>query len=310
MKTDAYSFISSDGMSIHVNRWLPDSGEPVAVLHIVHGSVEYADRYSNFAEYLTNNKFAVYAGDIRGHGKTAGSEDELSYFSDEKDGWGLAIEDLKKITGDIENEFAGKPVFILGHSMGSILVRDYIAKYAHGLQGAILSGTGGANPALLHSGRILARLAMIFKGRKSGSPALHKLIYGTLNDGVENPSTDYDFLSRDEAVVQNYIDDIFCGYTVTTEYAYELLKGVISAGKMKTFNKTPAGLPIYLFSGELDPAGGKHGVEVNRVFKNYQKAGVCDVSLKRYPRARHEMLNEINREEVYGDILSWLNERV
>ncbi len=309
MKTENYSFQSTDGMEIQVAKWLPEK-EVKTVLHLVHGSVEYADRYRRFAEFLAEKGIAVYASDIRGHGKTAGSEENLSYFSDEKNGWDLAIQDLLKITGDIKNDYPGKPVFIFGHSMGSMLVRDYISKHGDGLNGAILSGTGGGRVMLQYTAKILSSLFMIFKGRKSRSPFLHKLLYGTLNDDIENPKTDMDFLSRDEVEVKKYMDDIFCGYTITPEYLHEMITGLIRIGKKKAYADTPEKLPVYLFSGGCDPVGGKDGKEVKRVHDSYKSAGLQDVTMKLYPEGRHEMLNEINREEVYGDIVEWMENRL
>lgn len=273
MKKQEYTFESSDGMLIHVNKCLPEKGKAKAVVQIVHGSVEHVDRYMEFAKFLTDNRYAVYASDLRGHGKTAGSEENLSYFSDEKDGWNLAIKDLKKITGDIDIEFPQKPVFLFGHSMGSMLVRDYISKHGEGLQGAIISGTAGGFPILLNAAKLISRMAMTLKGRKSRSLFLHKLVYGTLNDGIENAVTDYDFLSKDPEEVQKYIDDLYCGYTVTPEYIYELSKGALGICKTKAFKNTPSDMPLYIFSGDNDPAGGIKGNDVIKVYEKYREWG-------------------------------------
>jgi len=309
MKTENYSFQSTDGVEIQVNKWLPEK-EPKAVLHLVHGSVEHVERYRRFAEFLTKGGIGVYASDIRGHGKTAGAVENQSYFSDEKNGWDLAISDLKKITSDIQNDYPGKPVFIFGHSMGSFLVRDYISKFGSELKGAILSGTGGGRVMLQHVAKVLSKLFMIFKGRKSNSPFLHKLLYGTLNDDIENAETDLDFLSSVKEEVKKYIDDPYCGHTITPEYLHEMVRGILRISKEKVPLETPDELPIHIFSGELDPVSGKDGKEVKRVAESYRSANQKDVTLKRYPGGRHEMLNESNREEVFADVLAWIKERI
>lgn len=309
MKRDHYSFASIDGVEIQVNKWLTDS-KPKAVLHLVHGSVEHIERYSRFAEFLSRKGIAVYGSDIRGHGKTAGAVDNQSYFSDKPDGWDIALGDLKEITNTIKEDFPDVPVFIFGHSMGSFLVRDYISKYGDELKGAILSGTGGGRVMLQHVAKVLSKIFMIVKGRKSNSPFLHKLLYGTLNDDIENAETDLDFLSRDREEVQKYIDDPYCGHTITPEYLHEMVRGIIRISRKEAYQNAPADLPLMIFSGQNDPVGGPGGKEVINVRNAYQAAGLKDVTLKLYPEGRHEMLNEVNREEVYQELFDWMNNQV
>lgn len=311
MKTESFQFTSSDGLDVFVHKWLPDNGDlPKGVLQLAHGATEHAKRYEHFAKFLVENGFAVYANDHRGHGKTADSLEDLSYFSDQDNGWDLAVEDMHRLSDHINADYPELPVFLMGHSMGSFLTREYILRYGKELNGVVLSGTGGGLVLLVKMMKFMSLLMMGIKGRKHHSPFLTELLYGGLKKKIKNRQTDFDFLTRDSAEVQKYIDDPYCGYTVTPEYAYQLAYGISRLYKKKSFNSVPSDLPMMIFSGEKDPVGGENGKDVEVVYRKYLKGGLEDVSLKIYPEARHEMINETNRREVFNDILDWMNERI
>lgn len=305
---ETYTYSAPDGIEIYVYKWLP-AGEPKAAFQLVHGSIEHASRYTHFAERLASEGYAVYAPDLRGHGKTGAESGQPELFSKQSNGWQLTLDDLRKLTEQIQAEHPGLPVFVFGHSMGSFLVRDYITQNGNAFSGAILSGTGSAAPALTYVGLILAKLFKL-TGRNKRSPFLHNLAYGTLNDKIENPRTDYDFLSRDPALVDAYIADPWCGQTITAEYGHELISGLLRINNPQAYQQAPKDLPLYLFSGEKDPVGGEDASYVNEVADLYRQAGVNDVSVKIYPGARHETLNETNKEDVIDDVIAWLNARV
>jgi len=310
MRND-FSFESRDGVTTRCYSWLP-AGETRAIVQIVHGSLEHALRYETFAEFLVGRGFAVYACDYRGHGATAATPEDLCYFSDQPGGWELALEDLQTLGRMAREKHPGKKHFMLGHSMGAFLVQGYICVYPDELDGAIASGTAGGRGLLLIFGGLMARLLRVFIGRKTRSPFLHKLYFGTLNKSVENPETDYDFVSRDPAQVQAYIDDPLCGVTVTTEYGVELMKGMHFVTTRAAFTRPRLSLPILMFSGEKCPLAGLRGKpnHVKRSLERYRRAGKLDVSLKIYPGARHETLNEINRDEVFADVAQWIEARL
>ncbi len=305
---ETYTFQAKDNLEIYAYKWIP-STTPVAVLQLVHGSVEHLMRYEPFAERLVREQIVFYGMDLRGHGQTAEKADQMNLFSKQPNGWQLAIDDIYTQTQQILSDFPGLPVFIFGHSMGSLLVRDVISQFGDSYQGAILSGTGRATPLLTYVGLALAKVFMLFNREKT-NPFLHNLIYGELNNKIDNPRSDYDFLSRDPSVVDAYIADPWCGQIVTTEYAHELVRGVLRINQARAYQETPKSLPIYLFSGAEDPVGGEEGVYVNEVAQAYQEAGVQDVQVKLYPGARHEMLNELNRDRVMADIIAWLRQRM
>lgn len=301
---ETFTFTASDNIDIYVYKWVPEQVK--AVVQIVHGAVEHAKRYDEFAKYLNEAGYAVYATDHRGHGQTGTKSNQFNLFSQETNGWLLAIEDLVNLTNQIKVEHPDLPLFMFGHSMGSFLTRDYISQRGTLVQGVILSGTGYTPPLMSNAGIGLAKILML-RGRDRPSNILHHLIFGELNKQMDNPRTDYDFLSRDPALVNAYINDPWCGQTVTAEYAHEMLTGIARINRPQAFADTPKTLPIYLFSGVNDPVGGTNASGVHKVTDEYQRAGIQDLSLKLYENGRHEMLNEINKEEVMADVVAWLN---
>ena len=308
MKEEIFHFTTVDNSKLFVYKWLPES-EIKAVLFLVHGSVEHAYRYKHFAEFLSQNNIAVIAPDLRGHGQTVKLNGQYSFFA-ENDGWIKVIEDLKLIKKQIIQEYESKPVFVFGHSMGSILVRDFISRDAQKLKGAIVMGNTFGKFALVKISLFILWFLLIFRKSNSTSPYFHDQLFGRFSRTIKNPKTAVDFISRDEEQVQKYIDDPLCGITVTLNYAQQLAKGSLIAAKTKTLKATPIDLPILLISGRSDPVGGKDAEEVRNLFKAYQENGKTKVELKLYENARHELLNDINRNEVMAYILNWINAKL
>ena len=307
-----FTLTSRDGTPLHAYAWpASHDGGQAPIVQIVHGSLEHAGRYRDVAQAFAAAGVSVYACDLRGHGRTAPTRDDLNYFSDGPHGFDRAVEDIYTLTDSIRASHPGRPIVLLGHSMGSFLARLVAARRPEAIAGLILSGTGDGNPLLLRFARLAARVTMAVKGRKTRSPALHQLVYGRLNQVIEAPRTASDFISRDELVVDAYVADPLSGGTVSPEYVYEMVGGMLAMMEPATYRATPPSLPILVFSGEKDPVAGAGGdaADVTRTVERYRAAGVRDLTLTLYPDGRHEMLNELNRDEVYRDVIEWITSR-
>jgi alpha-beta hydrolase superfamily lysophospholipase len=250
----------------------------------------------------------VYANDHRGHWKTAGVQEEVGYFADEN-GWEKVVDDMHTLTGIIKKECPKKPFFLFGHSMGSFLSRHYSMLYARELTGLILSGTGGDPGALGKIGLFIATIEAKLKGKKAKSEIMTKLSFGAFNGAFKPNRTDYDWLSRDNAEVDKYVNDPWCGAVFTAGFFCDLLGGIGYINKKENIANIPKSLPIYLFSGAKDPVGA-NTKGVTQVYNALKGAGVGDLNIKFYEDGRHEMLNEINRDEVFKDVIAWINKHV
>jgi alpha-beta hydrolase superfamily lysophospholipase len=309
MPSDSFTYRTDDEVEIFTYRWFPPADAPVkAVVQIAHGMAEHAGRYARFAETLNAAGYAVYANDHRGHGRTAGDAGKIGYFAD-YDGWFKVAGDLMQLTAIIRENHPGVPVFLLGHSMGSFLVRTAIIQDAGGIAGVILSGTG-ADPGLLGKvGLVLARAIGAVKGRRSPSPLLNALSFGAFVKKFAPARTEFDWLSRDAAEVDKYIADPLCGGIFSAGFFSDLIDGLVFIHKPKNIARVPVDLPLYLFSGARDPVGDDtRGVQ--KVVEAYRGAGIKDVTVRFYADGRHEMLNEINRQEVFADVIAWLDDRI
>lgn len=307
MSQEIQSFQSevADHKAIYYHHW-PSQGSARGQLLIAHGMAEHGKRYARFAQFLNKAGFGVWAIDHRGHGLTAGKA-AVGYFED-GDFWQKAQQDLSTLLLHIKKDPA-LPVFFLGHSMGSLLGRDFILKNAQHLNGAIFSGTAGDPGFLGKIGMLIAKMEAFFKGRKKLSPLLNQLSFGQFNQPFKPNRTDFDWLSRDDKEVDKYINDPICGTVFTTGFFIDLLKGVNKINHTKTYQATDKAFPILLIAGDMDPVGDM-GKGVKEVYSKYQKASLQDVTCKLYHNARHEILNETNRIEVMEEIIQWINKRV
>jgi alpha-beta hydrolase superfamily lysophospholipase len=306
MPSDTFTFRTDDGSDIFTYRWVPDTGAPIkAVVQIAHGMAEHAGRYGRFADALVAAGYAVYANDHRGHGRSAGDPASTGYFADH-DGWFKVAGDLAQLTGIIRGNHPGVPIFLLGHSMGSFLVRTVITRDAGDVAGVVLSGTGG-DPGLAGKvGLVIARTVAALKGPRHPSRLLNTLSFGGFNKPFAPARTEFDWLSRDGAEVDRYIADPFCGAVFSAGFFVDLLEGIAYIHKPENIARIPKDLPIYLFSGAADPVGGRTR-GVRQVADGYRRTGIRDVVVRFYAGGRHEMLNEINRREVFDDAIAWLD---
>lgn len=301
---DSTFTLDSPGEQIHVYRWEPD-GPVKAAVQIAHGMAEHGARYERFARALNAAGYAVYANDHRGHGKTAGSEARTGVFAP-ADGWNAVVADMASLTKRIHADHPDVPVFLLGHSMGSFLSRTYAAAHGHEVAGIVLSGTAGDAGALGKVGGGVAKAESRIRGRNKRSPLLDKATFGAYNKGIDNPRTKFDWLTRDPAEVDLYVDDPYCGFVATAGFYDDLLSGlalVNSDAHVETIRKD---LPILLVAGDKDPVGAG-GKGVTAVGDQFRRAGIQDVEVTLYPGARHEILNETNRDAITADIITWLD---
>ncbi len=303
MQSTTTTVTASDGTPLHTQRWLPD-GPPKAVVQIAHGLGEHSARYARLAQVLTDDGYAVYATDHRGHGRTAAEADH-GFFAD-KGGWELVVGDLRSVTRIAKEEHPGLPVFLLGHSMGSYLARSYAIEDGRDLAGLVLSATGGDPGWLGKFGPLLALTEARLRGRRHVSSLLQNLLNGPYNAAFKPNRTDYDWLSRDEAEVDKYIADELCGRTATSGFFIDLAAGVRYSNDRRHVARVRRDLPILVLSGDKDPSG-HNGKGPRAVAEQFRSVGVEDVTCTLYPGARHEIFNETNRDEVTADLIRWLD---
>lgn len=307
MKHDLYYPSRDDRTMIHGIEWLP-SGKPKAILQICHGMCEYIDRYDDFARYLAANGICVVGNDHLGHGASVTSEEEHGYFCD-KNGDLCVLKDLHTLRHKTERRFPGVPYFMLGHSMGSFLLRQYIARRGENLAGVIIMGTGSQPLAALEAGKALCRSVAAARGWHYRSELLNKQVLGAYNKNFEPSRTPNDWLTRDEKIVDAYNADPWCNFRFTANGYYNLFSAIEDAQTRAVIESVPKDLPILLTAGEKDPVGA-FGKGVKAVFRAYQTAGIRDLEIKLYEDSRHELLNETNRYDVYAHLLGWMKRQL
>lgn len=296
-------------VSIFVCSWQPQSTEKVkGVIQLAHGMAEHILRYDDFSKFLVKHGYIVYGNDHRGHGNTIIAPDDQGYFAKEN-GFEKVVGDLHALTLHIKNEHPNLPLILFGHSMGSFLSRRYIQLYGNDLDGVILSGTGADKGILGKIGYLIAKWERFRKGPRTPSPLMNQLSFGNFNKAFSPARTEFDFLSRDKNAVDTYIKDKKCGFICSTSFYMDLIKGIEIIHQSKESTKIPKQLPMYIISGDMDPVG-DYGKGVQNVFRKYKQLGLKDVRMRLYPKARHELLHEQNKTEVYQDILIWLEQIV
>lgn len=307
-KRQHFTFESVDQTEIFVYQWLRENQKQKGVIQIAHGMAETAARYERFAEILTANGFIVYANDHRGHGKTAKKIDTLGYLG-EKEGFKLVVEDMAHLTKQIKEDHPTLPIYLFSHSMGSFAAQRYIMDFPIQINGLILSGSNGAQGFILKFGKILAKLEMRIRGKKAKSKLMNQLTFGSYNKNFQPQTTGSEWLTRDREELTKYLNNPYCGTIFPTSFYYEFLDTLEYIEDENNFRKIPKDLPIFLLSGDQDPVG-DFGNGVIKLRNRYEQVGVKDLQMKLYEEARHELLNELNREEVMRDIIKWLEERV
>lgn len=303
MRTDHY-FDSCGKGRIHFCRWAPE-GQPKGILQIIHGIAERVERYDEFANYLTAQGFLVVAEDHMGHGSSLEEGGVRGYFHG---GWFTAVDDSCRLMKDTMAEYPGVPYVLFGHSMGSFMARTILARYPDsGISAAVICGTGWqptfALPALIKVVEGICRK----NGEETPNEQLDNMIFGGYNKRIENVRTPKDWLTRDETIVDAYIADPMCGFVASCGLLRDMMKGIYYVQQPKHLACMKKNLPVFFIAGQEDPVG-PYGKGVAQAAKAFRKAGMINVALKLYPDCRHEILNELNREEVYADITHWLGQ--
>ncbi|MHC8406226.1 lysophospholipase [Pseudomonas sp. TMB3-21] len=298
---DTFWLTVSDRSRLFVNQWLPET--PLkAVILVAHGMAEHSGRYARLAEKCCENGYGVYAPDLRGHGKTAETA-TLGHFADD-DGWCKVVGDLASLNQHIGQQHPGVPIVLLGHSMGSYLAQAYLLHHSASLHGAILSGSNFQPVALYRAARQIARLERVRQGRTGRSALIEWLSFGSFNKQFKPVRTPFDWLSRDPAEVDKYAADPLCGFRCTNQLWIDLLGGLQQISKASNLAQIDPGLPLLVMGGECDPVS--EGKRLTDLAHALRAAGSQNLQLTVYPQARHELFNEINRDAVTADVLSWI----
>jgi alpha-beta hydrolase superfamily lysophospholipase len=280
-----FTYRAQDGVDIVGYRWDP-AGMPRGAVQLTHGMGEHVRRYGALARALTDRGLVVYGQDHRGHGATARSEEELGQLG--PDGWTQLVDDVDLLVSLIRDEQPGLPLVLLGHSMGSFAVQQYLLKHSDRVDAVVLTGTTALDQL---------------------EPALDldkPIDLAAFNAAFEPARTEFDWLSRDEAIVDAYIADPRCGFGIDVDAGQDMFAGARRMADPGQVTAIRPDLPLYIAAGELDPVNANLAL-LNVLVDRYRAAGLTDVTVRTYPGARHEILNETNRDEVVAGILDWLD---
>lgn len=311
MLAEKHFLTSIDGHKIFVRKWSnPKQASPKGVIHINHGMAEHGRRYEPIAEQLTAAGYVVYAHDHRGHGHSIPQGGLVGHYAD-TNGWNLVQSDVHQVNQHIQSSEPGLPIILLGHSMGSFIAQYYCTRHGDTVDAVVLSGSGFTSPGALRAPRMLVKLEKLRSGPKGRSALIDYQTFGNFNKKFGQTRTEADWLTRDASEVDRYIADPLCGFICTNQMWQDFLGGLDTLSRQRNVQAIPNDLPFYLMSGERDPLSyhsSHHGI--HKLANHLRSAGQTDVSVKLYEGGRHEIFNELNREEVVEDMLQWLDSRV
>ena len=302
-----FYYPSSDGKTqIHAIRWEPE-GKPKAIVQIIHGMVEFIDRYDEFARFLVEHDYLVCGEDHLGHGASVISDEYHGFFGKHGNEW--VISDIHELRNIMQKEYPDLPYLMLGHSMGSFLVRQYItekdAEYAKGLSGVVVMGTGWQPNAVLNAGKLVA---MMLGTNKVGKKAklIDGMSFGSYLKRIKNPRTVSDWLTKDNDIVDKYRQSPWCTFSFTPNAYFHMFNGMLKAHDTKRMQKLPKDMPLLLTSGAEDPVG-NWGEGVRKAYMAYLENSPCKVDIRLYEDDRHEILNETDREDVFKDLRAFFD---
>ena len=304
--TDFTLLSTVPGRTLHAFRCVPE-GEVRAIVQLSHGMVEFIDRYKPLAEYLAARGILVTGHDHLGHGGSIRTKDDYGYFA-EPDGNRAVLDDLHAMTVLTKKLYPGVPYFLLGHSMGSFYARQYLCEYGDELDGAIIMGTGFQPKALVMLAKTVCWVLAVFFGWQHRSNLVKNLSFLGYNKGLEG-RTPHDWLNRDQSEVDKYRADERCMFTFTLNAYYSMFTGILRLYDTDFLNRMPKDLPLLFLAGDADPVG-EQGKGVKRAIDSLKAVGVKNIELKLYPGARHELLVETNKLEVFADIGNWLDKQL
>ena len=291
---DEFDYLSKDGKTqIHAVEWKP-KGEVRGILQICHGMVEYIERYDEFASYMSDHGYYVTGHDHLGHGRSVNSEADYGYFP-EKDGNRFVIGDIQKLREMTEKKYPDVPYLMLGHSMGSFLLRQYMTEYGDGLAGAVVMGTGYQPMAVLGAGQLVCRFTAMFRGWRYRSKLVDHMSIGGFNKKFEPGETTRDWVTSDKELRRKYVEDPLCMFRFTLAGYYQMFEGMKVLARKESIERIPKDLPVLFTAGMEDPVGA-FGKNVRKVYKKYRKAGIEKTAVKLY---------ETNRAQVYEDLYRW-----
>ena len=305
MRTDFW-YDSLGGGKLHGCRWTP-GGEVKAIVQFVHGIAEYVERYDDFANFLNSKGILVVAEDHMGHGKSICDVTPMGCFAG---GWQTVVKDTYRLLKNTMEEFPGVPYILFGHSMGSFMARTVLAKYPDsGITGAVICGTAWMPGAVIGAGKTLASLICKKNGDQYASKALQAMMFGGYNKKIEHPRTPCDWLTRDSKIVDAYVADPLCGFMPSAGLARDMMAGLQYIQDGKNLDRMKKDLPVFFVAGGDDPVG-SYGDGVQKCAEEFKKHGMEQVDIRIYPLCRHEIHNEINRQEVYEDTFHWIEKLI
>lgn len=300
--SNTFHLTAHDNHKIFVRHW--HVCEPKAIVQIVHGMNEHSERYHEFACFLNQAGYCVYATDHRGHGNSALHVDRIGYIGE--NGFEEMVKDEKTLFDHIQSETPYIPHFILGHSMGSFVTQRYIQLYGNELAGSLLIGSGSNRWDL----RIGAKVANAYEKLTNDkrSKGLEKLVFNGYNTRF-NKRTGFEWLANDTVIVDEYIEDPYCAHVFPPSFYRQFLSFLYLIFQDEHVSQVPVSLPLYILSGQDDPVG-QFGKGVEKLYQQYEQRGCKDVHYKLYPGGRHEILNDFDKLVVFKDIVTWLNEHI
>lgn len=305
VKREELYFDSRDNVNkIHAMKWIPEKEKPVCILQIIHGMAEYIERYDEFARVMAEKGILIVGEDHLGHGKSVGENGTYGYFC-ERDAATVVVRDSHRLKKMVQEQYPGVPYIILGHSMGSFILRNYLCRYGTGIQAAVIVGTGMQPKAVLGLAKAVLAVQKIFCGSKHPSELVNALAFGSYNKKISGARTPMDWLTKDDKIVDAYMADPMCGFTFTINGFQTLFELISRLHKKQNLEKMPKDLPVLFTAGDADPVG-DYGEGVKRAYQSFVDIGMKNVKIKLYDNDRHELLNETDRKVVYEDIYQWI----